>query len=96
MTSPPYSALLSHPQLLHSSPRVVLAKGHSNATDAMGGLHVPILHCLSQLLLQSQHQWDEFQECVHIPGGMRGGDPSELSARPSLDLKERYIRTVLH
>lgn len=57
------------PAVAPSSPGVVLAQSHSNATDAVGGLHVPILYCLSQLILQSQHQWDEFQECVHIPGG---------------------------
>ena len=62
-------ALPSHLQLPLASPGVVLAQSHSNATDAVGGLHVPILYCLSQLILQSQHQWDEFQECVHIPGG---------------------------
>lgn len=64
-------ALLSHLQLPLSSPGVVLAQSHSNAADAVGGLHVPILYCLSQLVLQSQHQWDEFQERVHVPGGRR-------------------------
>lgn len=89
-----HRALLPSPQLPQSSPGVVLAQGHSNATDAMGGLHVPTLHCLAQLILQSQHQRDEFQECVHIPGGKRRGHPSELPAHRSPSVKEKYILPV--